>query len=106
VQRIALKFAGTTKIIIKFVVRTDKKENEIFLIYEDIQMGAVAKGFLILSGNTQIFYHIWGGRQSYMQPLLLNFPIFEENFIFFFISVAFNDFSFAMIGRDNDCHFW
>ncbi len=43
VQRIALKFADTTKIIIKFVVCTDKKENEIFLIYEEIQMGAVAK---------------------------------------------------------------
>jgi hypothetical protein len=43
VQRRAMKFAGTTKMIIKFVVCTDKKVNEIFLLYEEIQMGAVAK---------------------------------------------------------------
>jgi hypothetical protein len=43
---------------------TDKKENEIFLIYKEIQMGSGAKSymrkdFLIYE---QMFNHIWGGR--------------------------------------------
>jgi hypothetical protein len=46
---------------------TDKKENKIFLIYKEIQSGALAKsyirkGFLIYAqriyGNAQIFPHI------------------------------------------------
>jgi hypothetical protein len=42
---------------------TDKKENKIFLTYQEIQNGAVAKsymrkGFLIYLGNAQIFCHI------------------------------------------------
>ncbi len=34
------------------------------------------------------FPHIWGGRKSYMtlHPVPLNFLIYEENFLFFFIS--------------------
>jgi hypothetical protein len=58
VQRIALKFADTTKIIIKFVVCTDKKENEIFLIYEEIQMGAVAKPVEGLPNIIRKYAHI------------------------------------------------
>jgi hypothetical protein len=42
---------------------TDKKENQIFLIYKEIQSGAVAKeGLPNIWGNAQIFPHIWGGR--------------------------------------------
>jgi hypothetical protein len=73
---------------------TDKKENKIFLIYE-IQSGAVAKsnmrkGFLIYEEMRKYFpiyeeavSHIWLCNCS-----ILNFPIYEENLIFFFISVV------------------
>jgi hypothetical protein len=42
---------------------TDKKENQIFLIYKEIQSGAVAKsykekGFIIWEETAQIFPHI------------------------------------------------
>ena len=42
---------------------TDKKENRIFLIYREIQSGAVAKsymrkGFLIYEENAEIFPYI------------------------------------------------
>jgi hypothetical protein len=42
---------------------TDNKENKIFLVYKEIQMGASAKsymrkGFLIYEENAQIFSHI------------------------------------------------
>jgi hypothetical protein len=54
---------------------TDKNENQIFLIYKEIQSGAVAKsymrkGFLIYEeiGNCSV----------------LNFLIYKENFILFF----------------------
>ncbi len=66
---------------------TDKKENEIFLINKEIQMGAVAKsymrkGFLIyeeMQKYEEAVSHIWLCNRS-----LLNFLIYEENSIFFF----------------------
>jgi hypothetical protein len=73
---------------------TDKKENQIFLIYKEIQSGAVAKsymrkGFLIYEEMRKYFTiyekaisHIWLCNCS-----ILNFLIYEENLIFFFISV-------------------
>ncbi len=73
---------------------TDKKGNQIFLINKEIQNGAVAKsymrqGFLIYEEMRKYFSiyeeavsHIWLCNCS-----ILNFLIFEENFIFFFISV-------------------
>jgi hypothetical protein len=66
-----------------------------FLIYKEIQMGAVAKsymrkGFLIYEEMRQylVIYeeavrHIWLSNRS-----LLDFLIYEENFVFFFISVG------------------
>jgi hypothetical protein len=76
--------------------RTDKKENQIFLINKEIQRGAVAKsyeeGLPNIWGNAQIFFniqyeeavsHIWICNCS-----ILNFLVYEENFIFFFISAA------------------
>ncbi len=74
---------------------TDKKENQIFLIYKEILSGAVAKsymrkGFLIYVEMRKYFpiyeetvSHIWLCNCS-----VLNFLIYEENLIFFFISVA------------------
>jgi hypothetical protein len=39
--------------------RNDKKENQIFLIYKEIQSGAAAKeGLPNIWGNAQIFPHI------------------------------------------------
>jgi hypothetical protein len=45
------------------ILHTDKKENQIFLIYKGIQSEAVAKsymrkGFLICEENAQILAHI------------------------------------------------
>jgi hypothetical protein len=43
---------------------TDKKENQIFLIYKEIRSGAVAKSYIYeeglpnIRGNVQIFPHI------------------------------------------------
>jgi hypothetical protein len=47
------------------------------------------KGFLIYKEMHKYFHHIRGGRLSYMtlHPIPLNFLIYEENFILFFISV-------------------
>ncbi len=73
---------------------TDKKENEIFLIHKEIQMGSVAKsymrkGFLIYEEMRKYITiyeegisHRWLCNRS-----LLSFLIYDENFIFFFISV-------------------
>ncbi len=74
---------------------TDKKENWIFLIYKEIQSGAVAKsymrkGFLIdeemrnfFPVNEEAVCHLWLCNCS-----IVNFLIYEENLIIFFISVA------------------
>ncbi len=66
---------------------TYKKENKIFFIYKEIQMGLDAKsymrkGFLIYEEMHKYFHHISGSRQSYMtlHPIPLNFLIYEENF--------------------------
>jgi hypothetical protein len=73
---------------------TDEKDNLIFLIYTEIQSGAIAKsymrkGFLIYEEmrkyfpvNKEAVSHIWRCNCS-----ILNFLIYEENLIFFFISV-------------------
>ncbi len=74
---------------------TDKKENQNFLTYKEIQSGAVAKsymrkGFLIYEEMRKYFpiyeeavSHIWLCNCS-----ILKFLIYEENLIFFFISVV------------------
>ncbi len=78
--------------------RTDKKENLIFLIYKEIQSGAVAKSYMTngllihIWGNICAFSHILGSPSSYCIWLCncstLNFLIYEENLIFFFVSVS------------------
>jgi hypothetical protein len=49
------------------------------------------------------YFPIWGSRYSYMtlQLLLLNFPINEENLIFFFISVT-----IANMKHESDIFVW
>jgi hypothetical protein len=88
-------------------MRTDKKENQIFLIYKDIQNGAVAKshmrkGFLIYEEMRKYFTvyeetvsHIWLCNCS-----ILSFLEYKENLIFFFINVS----SWGSIPLDN--HPW
>ncbi len=78
---------------------TDKKENQIFFIYKEILSGAVAKscmrkGFRIYEEMRKYFpiyeeaiSHIW-----LCNCFTLNFLIYEENFILFFISVFSNTF--------------
>jgi hypothetical protein len=75
-------------------VHTDKKENQIFLIFKEIQNGAVAKSYmtngLLIYGEIFAHFliyeealpHIWLSTCS-----TLNFLIYEENLIFFLISV-------------------
>jgi hypothetical protein len=58
-------------------IYTDKKENQIFLIYKEIQNGAVAKsymtnGLLIYGTNICAFPHILGSPSSYMTLQLLH----------------------------------
>jgi hypothetical protein len=57
---------------------TDKNENKIFLIYMEIQKGAVAKSYMTphISLNICGFPHIIGSPSSYMtlQPLPSEFP--------------------------------
>jgi hypothetical protein len=68
---------------------TDKKENQIFLIYKEIQKGSVAKSYSIWL-NICSFPHILVSPSSYMtlQPIPPELPnIHEENFFFFFINV-------------------
>ncbi len=72
---------------------TDKKENKFFLIYKEIQTGAVAKsykrkGFLIYDEmhNYLVIFeedvsHMWLFNRR------LNFLIYEEIFIFIFLSM-------------------
>jgi len=73
---------------------TEKKENQIFLIFKEIQNGAVAKsymtdGLLIYGdwGNIYAFHHtVLGSPSSYMTLQLLHSEftyICEENLIFF-----------------------
>jgi hypothetical protein len=71
-----------------FVYNTDKKENLIFLKYKEIQDGAVAKSYMSphIWGNICAFPHILGSPSSFMTLTTLNFLIYEENVIFFFIS--------------------
>ncbi len=65
---------------------TDKKENKIFLIYKEIQSGAVAKsymrkGFLIYE-EIRKYFPIYGEAVSHIwlcDCSNLNFPIYEEN---------------------------
>jgi hypothetical protein len=56
--------------------RTDKKENQIFLIYKEIQSGAVAKSYmtngLLIWGNICAFPHILGSPSSSMTLQLLH----------------------------------
>jgi hypothetical protein len=76
-------------------MRTDKKENQIFLMCKEIKNGAVAKsymrkGFLIyeemrkyLTVYEETVSHMWLCNCS-----ILSFLEYEENLIFFFISVS------------------
>jgi hypothetical protein len=89
---------------------TDEKENQIFLIYKEIQKGLVAKSYMtngllifgyifaryliydfapdpiwisIYMRKISFFFHLWLCNRSH-----LNFHIYEKNLIFLFISYA------------------
>ncbi len=70
---------------------TDKKENQIFLIFKEIQNGAVAKSYMTNGwGNICAFPHTLGSPASYMTLQLLHseFPYYmRKKLIFFIISV-------------------
>ncbi len=78
----------------KFVPCTDKKENRIFFICKEIQSGAVAKSYM--TNSLLIYGEIFAHFPIYEEALphiwlcncfTLNFLIYEDNFIFFFINV-------------------
>ncbi len=95
-------------ISLAFQLLIDKKENESFLVYKEIQIWSVAKsymrkGFLIyeemrkyLTIYKEAVSHIWLCNRS-----LLKFFKYEENSIFFFISACFPNFHFYSL-----IHFW
>ncbi len=60
---------------------TDKKENQIFLVYKEIQCVAVAN--LYMSNGKEALPYMWLCNCS-----ILNILIYEENLISFFISAA------------------
>ncbi len=70
---------------------TDKKENQIVLKYKEIQKGSVAKTNGLLIHGYILCISSLGSHSSYMtlQPFHLNFLIYEENFVLFFISVEY-----------------
>jgi hypothetical protein len=59
-----------------------KEKTKIFLIYKEIQMGSGAKSYM------RKFFLIYEEMHKYMtlHPNPLNFLIYEDNFILFFIS--------------------
>jgi hypothetical protein len=64
---------------------TDKKENQIFLIYKEIQSGAVAKsymrkGFLIYVEMSKYFPIIWGPYTLYSirRPLVIQCTVIYD----------------------------
>jgi hypothetical protein len=67
------------KYLKKRTIYTDKKENQIFLIYKKIQGGAVVKSYmtngLLIYGEIIVcaFPHILGSPSSYMTLQLLHF---------------------------------
>ncbi len=79
---------------------TDKKEYQIFLIYSEIQNGAVAKSYMtngLLNSphiwlNIWAFPHILGSPSSYMTLQLLHseFPYTVRKVIFSFLSVFYS----------------
>ncbi len=74
---------------------TDKKGNKIFLMYKTIQMGSVAKSYI--RKGLQIYEEMRKYLVIYEEAVShkwlcncsrMNFLIYEENFIFFFISMV------------------
>ncbi len=66
---------------------TDKKEKKIFLIYREIQIGAVAKSYMrkgsLLYEEMRKYFPIYEEAVSHIwlcNCSTLNFPIYEENF--------------------------
>ncbi len=77
-----------------YSLRTDKKENQIFLIYKEIQSGAVAKSYMrkdfLIYDEMRKYFPIYEEAVSQIwlcNCSILNFLIYEENLIFFFLSV-------------------
>ncbi len=84
-------YATVDAFLTSLYLRTDKKENQIFLIYKEIQSGAVAKsymwkGFLIYEEMRK--YFPYARRPLAIYDSVLNFLIYEENLIFFFVSAG------------------
>ncbi len=74
---------------------TDKKEKKIFLIYKEIQSGAVAKSYMrkgfLTYEEMRKYFPIYDEAVSHIclcNCSILNFLIYEENLIFIFISVS------------------
>ncbi len=91
-----------------FTVYTDKKENKIFLICKEIQMGSGAKSYMRKD------FLIHGEMRKYMRrPLVcITLHLIHLNFIFFIISVLFlaplfwgEKFSTAEFLRKKPSHF-
>ncbi len=93
-----LPHAGTDTLLktqVEWPPYTDKKENKIFLIYKEIQNGAVAKSYMrkgfLMYEEMRKYLTIYEEAVSHMYMTvncsIQNFLIYEKNFIFFFICV-------------------
>ncbi len=77
---------------------TDKKENQIFLTYKEIQSGAVAKSYMrkafLIYEEMHKYFFIYDEAvivtYDFATAPFMNFLIYEENFILFFISVQYS----------------
>ncbi len=64
---------------------TDEKENKLFLVYGEIQMGSVAKSYMRMEG-----LFIYEEMRTYLviSEEAITVVIYGKNFILFFISVG------------------
>jgi hypothetical protein len=65
-----------------------KKNTKFFIIYEEIQMGSVAKSYMRKGFIIYAEMRKYSTLYDFANRSHLNFPIYEENLIFFFISVG------------------
>ncbi len=93
-------------LLVGYILHTDKKENEIFIIYirtfrwDQLQCHTVyEEGLSNIWGNAETFNQIWGGRQSYMtlQLLYSEFPyILEKNLFSFYQCTVTQSFAYFL----------
>jgi hypothetical protein len=90
---------------------TDKKENQIFLIFKENQSGAVAKSYMgkgfLIYGEMRKYFPIYEEAVTHIWLCICsipNFLIVEENLIFFFISAGWEVQTDTVQMKETDIH--